>query len=73
MARHRRAIGLFRDVTMSGLPAPFQFRRRAVPATLDPSPLVALRHEQVRDVRLVTAVLAAGVLTGLMALVHSLS
>ncbi|MGU9979499.1 hypothetical protein ACJ4V0_05595 [Phreatobacter sp. HK31-P] len=58
---------------MSGIPAPIQTRRRAVPATLDTSPLAALRHEQGRDVRLVAMVLAAGVLTGLTALLHSLS
>ncbi|MDP3548682.1 MAG: hypothetical protein Q8S29_21110 [Phreatobacter sp.] len=58
---------------MSGIPAPFQMRRRALPATLDPSPLAALRHEQGRDVRLVAIVLAAGLLTGLTALLHSLS
>jgi hypothetical protein len=73
MARHRRAIGLFRDATMSGRPAPFQTPRMAVPATLDTSSLAAIRHEQIRDVRLVAMVLAAGLLAGLAVLAHSLS
>ncbi|KAF0121999.1 MAG: hypothetical protein FD152_3686 [Xanthobacteraceae bacterium] len=58
---------------MNGTPAPFQARRRAVAATLDTSPLAKLRDEQGRDVRLVALVLGAGLLTGLTALVHSLS
>jgi len=73
MARHRRAIGLFRNATMSAVPARFQTPRRAIPATLDTSSLAALRHEQNRDVRLVAMVLAAGLLAGLAALAHSLS
>jgi hypothetical protein len=45
----------------------------AVPATLDTSSLAAIRHEQIRDVRLVAMVLAAGLLAGLAVLAHSLS
>jgi len=73
MARHRRAIGHFRDQLMNGFTTTSRPRSGAMPAILDPAALAALRDERDRDVRLVVVVLAAALVAGLSVLVHSLS
>jgi hypothetical protein len=73
MARHWRAIDLFRVQAMNVIPAISRPRPAAAPAALDAGAIAAMRSARDRDLRLVVLVLAAALVTGLSVLVHSLS